>query len=1159
MLKVTYDPAGIVTAITTLGGSRTSYGYDGNYNQTSVTDALGNVTGYQYDKTDRLTSMMDALGNSNKYTYDAAGQLLSYTDRRGYSAGYEYDGHGNMSVYTDPTGHVTRYSYDANNNLTGVEDAAGGKTYYEYDSMDRMTAYIDALGRTTIYTYDQAGNLTSLTDDAGRTETNIYDEAGRLTEYVKNSGKRIHYDYDKLNRLIEKSYKTAEGEEAEASVRYGYDADGNRVSMMDTTGTSSYETDALGRITSVTNGAGKKVTYTYDANGNITAIGYPDGTAVSYEYDANNNLTRVTDREGKIVSYRYDSNSQLKYTNRPESNTATYITYDEEGNITRLMNVCTACDQTLSSYEYTYNEMGYVTEEKAAEAVTIYCNGHLNGNGNNGNGNGNGNHGNTHPGNNSDGTKHDNCHHGKFGATKALSTEDCGCYTAAITTTSSYVYNANWEILSCTQKRKGCSDIKYCYKYDDAGNRIEAAKWTGNTRTDIVKYTYNDSNQIETSTTLEKKKWVTTTYEYDEDGNLVETIAGKAQIKNITAYEYDTENRLKAVTGGKDLLLAITYDGDGNRAFQLDYNPPAKGVGSRDTKIPEGISDAAAELYERITNNGGNASPNYCLTEYLNDVNTNYTRVLAEYGINFDSEVDYTYGMERISIETAGRKRDVYGNKLNSETSKCYYLYNGLGSVERVLDERQETDQFAYDPFGNLTLGYSDNVNSNSLVHRTGNMYTYNGEDYNRETGLQFLRARWYDTNRAVFLSEDSYLGDLLQPLTRNRYLYVCNNPLNFIDPSGHINWSRQLKYLTATVLGLAVGAAALAAFPATIAVGVGAAAVTFLMANAVMNKAEAMVQISSNSKKLAENRKTLENTTAKLNYIQNRFGTNEERMPSDVRAELCKLRSTMKTISKQNRMLCDSNAYYQKQDAAGNAQLQMALGTISLVLAPYAGPALAGGGTMAGMTSAALGTNAGIGLTIGGFDYNEAYTGKNPVKDFLGANTYEDVRTISNLVSGETVIAGASGVQEIEDARRADEIGNISQNAKLADNNTSIVNNKGISYPEIVDIRTGQNMIFPEDVDSRVPKDSRVGWYRNQSEAGLYRTNDTDILCKKDYIDEWYRRGYQTPEGGWDLYEIHHIKPREFGGSSDFENMVPLLKDIHRKDVTPWWNSYGQ
>ena len=123
----------------------------------------------------------------------------------------------------------------------------------------------------------------------------------------------------------------------------------------------------------------------------------------------------------------------------------------------------------------------------------------------------------------------------------------------------------------------------------------------------------------------------------------------------------------------------------------------------------------------------------------------------------------------------------------------------------------------------------------------------------------------------------------------------------------------------------------------------------------------------------------------------------------------------------------------------------------------------------------------------------------------------------------------------------------------------TSVVNSKGVAYPEVMDIRTGQNMVFPEGVSSRVPKDSRVGWYRNQSEANLYRVNDTDILCKKDYIDEWYRRGYQIPEGGWNLYEIHHIKPREFGGSADFENMVPLLKDVHRKVVTSWWNGYGK
>ena len=134
-----------------------------------------------------------------------------------------------------------------------------------------------------------------------------------------------------------------------------------------------------------------------------------------------------------------------------------------------------------------------------------------------------------------------------------------------------------------------------------------------------------------------------------------------------------------------------------------------------------------------------------------------------------------------------------------------------------------------------------------------------------------------------------------------------------------------------------------------------------------------------------------------------------------------------------------------------------------------------------------------------------------------------------------------------------------LKKDAGKSGSKTSVVNSKGVAYPEVMDIRTGQNMVFPEGVSSRVPKDSRVGWYRNQSEANLYRVNDTDILCKKDYIDEWYRRGYQTPEGGWNLYEIHHIKPREFGGSADFENMVPLLKDVHRKVVTPWWNGYGK
>ena len=33
--------------------------------------------------------------------------------------------------------------------------------------------------------------------------------------------------------------------------------------------------------------------------------------------------------------------------------------------------------------------------------------------------------------------------------------------------------------------------------------------------------------------------------------------------------------------------------------------------------------------------------------------------------------------------------------------------------------------------------------------------------------------------------------------------------------------------------------------------------------------------------------------------------------------------------------------------------------------------------------------------------------------------------------------------------------------------------------------------------------------------------------------------------------------KAKRIYGSADFENRTPLLKDVHKKVVTPWWNSY--
>ncbi len=66
------------------------------------------------------------------------------------------------------------------------------------------------------------------------------------------------------------------------------------------------------------------------------------------------------------------------------------------------------------------------------------------------------------------------------------------------------------------------------------------------------------------------------------------------------------------------------------------------------------------------------------------------------------------------------------------------------------------------------------------------NPFAYAGEMYDKESGFYYLRARYYDPKMGRFVSEDTYKGQVDNPLSLNRYTYTHNNPLRFVDPSGH-------------------------------------------------------------------------------------------------------------------------------------------------------------------------------------------------------------------------------------------------------------------------------------------------------------------------------------------------------------------------------------
>ena len=130
--------------------------------------------------------------------------------------------------------------------------------------------------------------------------------------------------------------------------------------------------------------------------------------------------------------------------------------------------------------------------------------------------------------------------------------------------------------------------------------------------------------------------------------------------------------------------------------------------------------------------------------------------------------------------------RYIRGHELlasDSERARTYYHYacDEMGSITDITDcHGTVLNHYAYDAFGNRT------VEEETVENRFG----FAGEILDAVTGQYYLRARFYNPVIARFLSEDTYYGDGL-----NLYAYCHNNPVGYVDPSGHEGLICSKKY----------------------------------------------------------------------------------------------------------------------------------------------------------------------------------------------------------------------------------------------------------------------------------------------------------------------------------------------------------------------------
>ena len=440
-----------------------------------------------------------------------------------------------------------------------------------------------------------------------------------------------------------------------------------------------------------------------------------------------------------------------------------------------------------------------------------------------------------HNGRHTDG-KHDDLY--PHGTKHAKHDKDATFAYQIVETDRTFTYDAAGKLVSATETEDNYGTYIYTYEYDLMGNRTYMEKTLNGTVAEWHKYEYNESNQLVSEQLYNGKKTTSLAYTYDADGNRI-TETGKVGTDKVEkTYEYTVENRLAAVHDGDELLLAAAYDGDGNRVFLLNYNlhtdddwkgnsgngngnnkdnsgsgnngkgnsgnngngngnGKGKGNNKKNSKsggtddagygnatnaeennsqnqcgilfpVQEEVSATEADLIARIKTTG--KEKNYELIEYLNDVNREHAEVLVEQNINGRTDTLYIYGAEinggfdRISLD-------------RFDGSTGYYLYDARGSVSGVTNEEGQVYQsYRYSVTGEITFG----------APQYENEYTYNGESYNPNIESQYLRARYYCVVTAVFLTEDSCLGSLTEPLTLNRYNYCVSSYLNYTDPSGN-------------------------------------------------------------------------------------------------------------------------------------------------------------------------------------------------------------------------------------------------------------------------------------------------------------------------------------------------------------------------------------